>query len=117
MIYGTRPRVSRSGGREPRGRLGSSRTGGHFDHAHAPPSNGSGPSRRCKKSSMPPGAQRHGNTKGRNRLEPMPDRNFRAYSSTAEQGTHNPLVPGSNPGGPNESKGRTLKGLRPFFVT
>src|SRR5207247_2518165 len=26
----------------------------------------------------------------------------RAYSSTAEQGTHNPLVPGSNPGGPND---------------
>jgi len=25
----------------------------------------------------------------------------RAHSSTAEQGTHNPLVPGSNPGGPN----------------
>ncbi len=25
----------------------------------------------------------------------------RARSSTAEQGTHNPLVPGSNPGGPN----------------
>src|SRR5580658_2965833 len=28
----------------------------------------------------------------------------RAYSSTAEQGTHNPLVPGSNPGGPNQRK-------------
>ena len=27
---------------------------------------------------------------------------LRAHSSTAEQGTHNPLVPGSNPGGPNE---------------
>ena len=26
---------------------------------------------------------------------------FRAYSSTAEQGTHNPLVAGSNPAGPN----------------
>jgi len=26
--------------------------------------------------------------------------NERAHSSTAEQGTHNPLVPGSNPGGP-----------------
>jgi hypothetical protein len=24
----------------------------------------------------------------------------RAYSSAVEQGTHNPLVPGSNPGGP-----------------
>ena len=27
----------------------------------------------------------------------------RARSSMAEQGTHNPLVPGSSPGGPNQS--------------
>ena len=40
---------------------------------------------------------------------------MRACSSTVEQGTHNPLVLGSNPGGPTKFPGQRLM-LLTFFL-
>ena len=41
---------------------------------------------------------------------------MRACSSTVEQGTHNPLVLGSNPGGPTKFPGQRLM-LLAFFIS